>query len=493
MDVHRLLDRIDFRFFAAVEVRKISLYPVGLSEWLRRKSEIPSFLPMANKVNPLKAQSKVRLRPLIRPFQAFARQESAGGIVLLLNTVIALVWVNSSFQASYNALWHTTLSIGFADWIFLRDLHFWVNDGLMALFFFVVGLEIKRELLVGELARPRQAMLPLFGALGGVLAPALIYTALNFGGEGASGWGVPMATDIAFVIGVMALLGDRVPLGLKVFLTALAIVDDIVAVLVIAVFYTSEISWIGIGAAGIGLLVLFTANRLGVRHPLPYAIVGIVVWLAVLYSGVHATIAGVLVAFTIPARSILNAPDFLHHSRYILDHFDHHARQEQSVMNDAEQQIAIEALEDSCEKAQPPLYRLEQAFHPWVSFFIMPVFALANAGVVFGGDLTRLLVEPVTLGVILGLFLGKPIGICAFVWLAIKLSLADLPHRVNWSHIVGAGFLGGIGFTMSLFIAALAFSNQELLSTAKFGILLGSLVAAIGGSAILLRARSSSV
>jgi NhaA family Na+:H+ antiporter len=445
---------------------------------------------MAQKSNPLKPSTSAPILPLIRPFQAFAHQESSGGIVLLLCTVIALLWVNSPWHDSYHALWHTHFSIGIANQIFDRDLHFWVNDGLMAIFFFVVGLEIKRELLVGELATPRQAMLPLFGALGGVMVPAAIYASLNYGGPGAAGWGVPMATDIAFVIGVMALLGDRVPIGLKVFLTALAIVDDIVAVLVIAIFYTAEISWSALGLAAAGLLVLYLGNRAGVRHPLPYTLVGIAVWLAVLSSGVHATIAGVLVAFTIPARSLLDAPGFLRHSRSILDHFEHHASQHEGVMRDAEQQMAIEALEDSCEKAQPPLYRLEQALHPWVSFLIMPLFALANAGVALGGDLGRLLADPITLGVILGLFLGKPIGIFSLSWLAIRFRLADLPHGVRWSHTLGAGVLGGIGFTMSLFIAALAFPSQELLDTAKLGILLGSLMAAIAGSAILLRQRA---
>jgi NhaA family Na+:H+ antiporter len=445
---------------------------------------------MAQKSNPLKVPGRVPLVGLIRPFQAFMHQQSSGGLVLLFCTVLALVWVNSAWQESYHALWHTHFSIGVANHLFDRDLHFWVNDGLMAIFFFVVGLEIKRELMVGELATPRQAMLPLFGALGGVMVPALIYSAFNYGGSGSAGWGVPMATDIAFVIGVMALLGDRVPIGLKVFLTALAIVDDIVAVLVIAVFYTAEISWMGLLAAALGLLVLFLANRLGVRHPLPYALVGIVVWLAVLSSGIHATIAGVLVAFSIPARSLLNAPEFLRHSRSILDHFEHHASQHQGVMKDAEQQMAIEALEDSCEKVQPPLYRLEQALHPWVSFLIMPVFALANAGVALGGNGGQLLADPIALGVILGLFLGKPVGIFALSWVAIKWRLADLPHRVTWTHVFGAGVLGGIGFTMSLFIAALAFSDAQLLATAKLGILLGSLIAAIAGSAILMRKRA---
>lgn len=357
----------------------------------------------------------------------------------------------------------------------------------MAVFFFVVGLEIKRELLVGKLASARQAALPILGALGGVLAPALIYTALNFGGKGAAGWGIPMATDIAFVIGVMAILGDRVRLGLKVFLTALAIVDDIAAVLVIALFYTAQITWLGAGVAAVCVVLLLVANRTGVRHPLPYVLLGIMLWLAVLHSGVHATIAGVVLAMTIPSRTELNAPEFLQRSRGILEHFERCADSEKGVMTDVEQQIAIDALEDTCEKVQPPLYRLEQALHPWVTFLIMPVFALANAGVVLSGGITQHLSEPVTLGVVLGLLLGKSIGVGLASWLAVKIGIAMLPFVVNWNHIHGAAWLGGIGFTMSFFIAALAFPNQELLAAAKFGILAGSLTAGMIGFVILLR------
>jgi NhaA family Na+:H+ antiporter len=437
--------------------------------------------------NDLKATTNAPISPLIRPFQEFAAREASGGILLLFCTVAALIWVNSPLGSLYEALWHTKVTFGLGGHTLGRDLHFWVNDGLMAIFFFVVGLEIKRELLVGELASVRQAALPILGALGGVVAPALIYTALNFSGEGAAGWGIPMATDIAFVIGIMALLGDRVPLGLKVFLTALAIVDDIAAVLVIALFYTAQIAWLGVGVAALCVVLLLAANRMGVRHPLPYVLLGIVLWLAVLHSGVHATIAGVLLAMTIPSSTELNAPEFLQRSREILQHFERCADSEKGVMTDEEQQIAIDALEDTCEKVQPPLYRLEQALHPWVTFLIMPVFALANAGVVLSGGITQPLREPVTLGVALGLLLGKPIGIGLASWLAVKIGLAMLPSGVSWNHIHGAAWLGGIGFTMSLFIAALAFPAQELLATAKMGVLGGSFFAGIIGFVILLR------
>lgn len=424
---------------------------------------------------------------LVRPFQEFAARETSGGLLLLLCTVVALVWANSPWSASYDAVWKTEVSIRFADFELSHDLRFWINDGLMAVFFFVVGLEIKRELLVGDLASPRQAALPIAGALGGVLVPALIYAMFNAGGPGSPGWGIPMATDIAFVIGVMALLGDRIPLGVKVFLTALAIVDDIVAVLVIALFYTSGISAGALGMAATILVVLLVANRLGVRHPLPYALLGLLLWIAILQSGVHATIAGVLLALTIPSRTELEPTQFLHEGRAVLSHFERAAEHKWNVMNNEQQQVAIEALEDACERVQPPLHRLEHGLHPWVTFLIMPVFALANAGVPLTGAVAEGLHHPVTLGVALGLLLGKPLGITLASWIAVRTKLAALPSGTGWTQIHGAGWLGGIGFTMSLFVAALAFGDDALLAKAKFGVLMGSLCAGGIGSVLLLR------
>jgi NhaA family Na+:H+ antiporter len=439
--------------------------------------------------NQLKASAQTPIIRLIRPFQEFAARETSGGILLLLCAITALVWANSPWAHIYAALWHTPLTVGIGDFALSHDLHFWVNDALMAVFFFVVGLEIKRQLLVGELAQPRQAALPIVAAAGGVIVPALIYTAFNAGGPGAPGWGIPMATDIAFVIGVMALLGDRVPLSLKVFLTALAIVDDIAAVLVIALFYTAQINGAALGAAALCVALLVIANRLGIRHPLPYAAIGAVLWFAVLQSGVHATIAGVVLAMTIPSRTVLAPFDFLSHSRAVLNHFERSADNESNVMRDEELQSAIEALEDSCEKVQPPLHRLEHGLHPWVTFVIMPMFALANAGVVFEGRLASNPSQPVMLGVILGLLFGKPIGITLASWLAVRSRLASLPGGLNWNHIHGAGWLGGIGFTMSLFVAGLAFDNEGMLTFSKLGILAGSTLAGIVGSALLLRGR----
>jgi NhaA family Na+:H+ antiporter len=436
--------------------------------------------------NSLKTVSDTPIRPLIRPFQEFAERETSGGIVLLICTAIALLWVNSPWAESYAAFWHTKVVFGFAGQTLDNDLHFWVNDALMALFFLVVGLEIKRELLVGELASARQAALPIVAAIGGVVAPALIFVSLNLGKPGAAGWGIPMATDIAFVIGVMALLGDRVPMGLKVFLTALAIVDDIAAVLVIAVFYTADIAWAGLIVAALCAFFLIVANRMGVRHPLPYALLGFALWLAVLHSGVHATIAGVVLAMTIPTRTELNSDEFLRQIRTIMTDFERCASSQKSPLNDEEQQVAIEALEDACEKVQPPLHRFDKTLHPWVTFLIMPAFALANAGVVLSGEIGGHLTDPITLGVALGLLLGKPLGIMLASWFAVRIGWAGLPEGVSWNCIHGAAWLGGIGFTMSLFIGALAFADQELLARAKFGILVGSLIAGLVGSGILL-------
>jgi NhaA family Na+:H+ antiporter len=440
-------------------------------------------------VNPQRiAPARTPIVRLVRPFQEFASRETSGGILLLMCTVVALVWANSPWADYYTALWHTRLTVGVGSFNLSNELHFWVNDALMAVFFFVVGLEIKRELLAGELASPRQAALPILAAVGGVLVPALLYILLNANGSGVRGWGIPMATDIAFAIGVMALLGDRVPLGLKVFLTALAIVDDIAAVLVIAVFYTANLAWGALGIAVSCLLLALAANRLGVRHPLPYALIGAVLWMTVLQSGIHATIAGVLLAFMIPSRTAINQREFLEHGRAVLDHFEQAAEKDSlNILSDIEQQTAVEALEDACEKVQPPLHRLEYALHPWVTFLIMPLFALANAGVSLSGDLGNVVTQRVTLGVVLGLVLGKPIGVTLASWLAVRSGLASLPENVSWKQIHGAGWLAGIGFTMSLFMTGLAFTDDAHLREAKLGILIASLCAGIVGSVILVR------
>src|SRR6267378_3711774 len=362
------------------------------------------------------------IQRLVRPFQEFADLEASGGLLLIGCTVVALIWANSPFADSYFHLWHANRTVGFAGRLLSEPLHFWINDGLMALFFLLVGLEIKREILVGELASFQRAVLPIAAALGGMIVPASLYTLLNHGGPGAAGWGIPMATDIAFALGVLALLGSRVPTSLKVFLAALAIADDIGAVLVIAFFYTERISWISLGGGGVFFVALLGANRAGVRHLLIYAILGLGLWVAFLQSGIHATVAGVLLAITIPAR----------------------------------QRTASRAVLTSNES---PMLRLEHALIPWNRYLIMPVFALANAGVALGSGAARSVVAPVSLGVICGLVIGKPIGIVLFSWLAIRTRLAGMLDGIGWCQIVGVGMLGGIGFTMSLFIANLAFGE----------------------------------
>jgi NhaA family Na+:H+ antiporter len=430
---------------------------------------------------------------IVRPFQEFARVEASGGILLLISTAVALAWANSPWAGSYNSLWQTKLTIGLGGFALSKPILLWINDGLMSAFFFVVGLEIKREMLVGELASPRKAALPIVAALGGMLVPAGIYTAFNVGKAGAPGWGIPMATDIAFALGVLTLLGKRIPIALKVFLTTLAIADDIGAVLVIALFYTSEISWVNLAVGAGFLIALIGANRAGIRSPLVYALLGIGgLWLAFLLSGVHPTIAGVLSAMTIPARSRINTDQFTARSRAILDEFERAGEGGEHVLTNEDRQAALQALETACEHVETPLQRLERALHPWVTFAIMPLFALANAGVALGGGLSQGLINPVSLGVATGLVIGKQVGITLFSWLAVRSGLAAMPAGVAWRHIYGAGWLGGIGFTMSLFIAGLAFGDTPLLPVAKVGILTASLIAGMVGWTILRGASPTS-
>ena len=425
--------------------------------------------------------AKKQVQQVLRSFQEFVRAQAFGGILLLLCTAIALLWANSSWADSYITLFQTNLTAGFGDFVLSKPLLLWINDGLMAIFFFVVGLEIKRELLIGELASRQQAMLPIVAALGGMVVPAIIYIAVNSGTDGVRGWGIPMATDIAFVVGILALLGNRVQPALRVFLVALAIVDDIGAVLVIAVFYTAQISWTSLAIGGVLLICLVVANMVGVRRPLVYALFGGALWLAFLKSGVHATVAGVLVAMTIPSRYRINTGEFVDRGRSLLDEIERVGDDREGAVTD-EEQDAVNELENACERVQTPLQRLEHGLHPWVTFVIMPVFALANAGVVLGTDVFS---SRVSLGVIAGLVLGKQIGITGFSWVAVRIGLASLPRDAGWRHIYGAGWLAGIGFTMSLFIASLAFTDPTYLTPAKLGILSASVIAGVIGFIIL--------
>jgi NhaA family Na+:H+ antiporter len=429
-----------------------------------------------------KTKSRKVVDKIITPVQKFIHQETSGGIVLLACMLIALIWANSPLASSYYNLWNTKFTVGIEAFNISKSLLLWINDGLMAIFFFVVGLEIKREIVMGELRTPKKASIAIAAALGGMIVPAGIYMALNAGKESFSGWGIPMATDIAFALGVLALLGKRVPLSLKIFLTALAIVDDLGAVLVIAIFYTSEISfaWLGLGA--FIFLILLAFNNLDIRSPLPYGILGIILWVAFLKSGVHATIAGVLLALTIPAHSKINEDEFANRSHKLLDEFQ---KKDKGKNLSPTQQSIVEAIEKEAEQAQAPLQRLEHTLHPYVSFLIMPIFALANAGVSLSGNPLELLSNPVTLGIIFGLVIGKQAGIFSFVYIAVKSGWAELPPKVSKMQIYGVSCLAGIGFTMSLFIAGLAFTDEELLTSAKFGILIASFISGIVGYVVL--------
>jgi Na+:H+ antiporter, NhaA family len=422
---------------------------------------------------------------LIRPFQEFAHQASSGGILLLICSLVALGWANSPLAPSYFRLWQTPVEMRFGQWLDLdKPLLLWINDGLMAMFFFLVGMEIKRELLVGELSSWRQALLPIVAALGGMVAPALIFFMLNAGTPEIRGWGIPMATDIAFSLGVLALLGTRAPLALKVFLSAFAIIDDLGAVLVIALFYTDDLNITALFYALLAFGGMLLANRLGVRNTLVYFLIGCVIWYFMLKSGVHATIAGVLGAFAIPVRQRIAPEEYVACVRDYLRQFEVPHRKPTIILNPL-QQSAVEAIERASERVQSPLQRLEHILHPWVAFLILPLFALANAGVSLLGEQAPMdWGSRVLWGVALGLLLGKPIGILLASWLTVQLKFARLPSGVSWRHILGVGFLGGIGFTMSLFIAQLAYTAPTL-NLAKIGILVGSLLAGIIGFLLL--------
>jgi Na+:H+ antiporter, NhaA family len=418
---------------------------------------------------------------IISPFVRFARTEAAGGIVLLASTVLALAWSNSPWRHSYHDVFETQLTVGFGRFVVTANRHHWINDGLMSLFFFLVGLEIKREFLIGELSSLRKAAFPFIAALGGVVAPALIYFAMARDPQLLRGWAIPISTDIAFTLGLLAILGSRIPIGLRVFVTALAIVDDIFAVAVIATFYTAQIHYWSLGLGIAGVLLSLIANILGVRKPAVYAAIGVVVWWAVLNSGVHATVAGILLAFTIPARTFLEKSEFVAQSRWLLD------RLEAAPPHSFEEHSILHTLEQKAELADSPLHRIENGLQPWISFLVMPLFAMANAGVDITNSLSGALRHPVSFGIVLGLFAGKPAGIWLSSVLAAKTGIAMPPANVTWRQMFGAAWLCGIGFTMSLFVAGLAFADDSLLSTSKVAILGASVLCGICGSLTLVK------
>ncbi len=414
----------------------------------------------------------------------FINEEAYGGMLLILMTIAAMIWANSSFYESYHQLWHE-YKVGFVwgDLNMVASLHHWINDGLMALFFFVIGLEIKREVMGGELSSLKKASLPISAAIGGMLIPALLYALLTVNDpDFINGWGIPMATDIAFALGLLAMLGNRVPLNLKIFLTALAIADDLGAVMVIALFYTESIDFYELLYAGFFLVVLAVANLAGVRRTVFYALVGFTgVWIAFIYSGVHATIAGVLIALTIPARTKINETDYMERLSAHLHKFKNENPDKKSTLLTKKQVHLISDIEKLSKKAHTPLQKLEHALHPVTAYFILPVFALSNAGVHIDGRIDDMMIHPISLGIIAGLVLGKFLGISLFSRLMVKLKIAILPEGVSWNQIYGAAFLAGIGFTMSIFISDLAFKDESFKQIAKVGIICASILSAVIG------------
>jgi NhaA family Na+:H+ antiporter len=417
-------------------------------------------------------------------FQRFLHSQVFSSLLLIVATVTALIWANSEWGQAYYDISHTHVGIRFGDAEFELSLSHWIKDGLMAIFFFVVGLEIKREIVVGELSTLDKAMLPVCAAVGGAVVPAAIYAFINASDEGAAGWGIPMATDIAFALGVLSLFGSRVPIGLKVFLTALAIADDLFAVVVIAVFYTPNLDIIMLLFAGVCLALIMVASNRGVRAVWVYIVLAVLVWAFVLASGVHATIAGVLVAMAIPVRPLIDPDELIRVSSDLIEKMRSDDNSLDALIHDPERRQVLNKLYLAMEDATPPGIALEQALHPVQSFIILPLFALFSAGVVFGPQTLTGFPTAISLGVIIGLVLGKPVGVLLSSWLIMKLAKVDL-QGVTLAQLVGAGCLAGIGFTMSIFISELAFANAVLIDQAKVGILLASLAAGILGAVVL--------
>jgi NhaA family Na+:H+ antiporter len=422
---------------------------------------------------------------LVIPLTRFIQNSTTSGILLFAVAVLALLLANSPWEKAYHQFWEHTFSIGYDSYQVSQSLHYWINDGLMAIFFFVIGLELKREVMAGKLSRPKDAILPVAAGLGGMLVPALLYLSLNPSGETSTGWGIPMATDIAFALGILYLLGNKAPLSLKLFLTVLAIADDIGAVLVIAFFYTPSIVMTSLLYGGGFLLVLVIGNLLGIRSIVFYGAVGIGgLWLAFLLSGVHATIAGIVVALTIPANVKINDTHFVTKMKTLTKDFEQSTPSQVTLLTHEQLEI-VEKIRFYSLAALTPLQRLEHALHPLVAFVVMPIFALANAGITFSGGFTENMFSQVSLGVILGLVVGKFVGIVGISTLLVLFRLASLPEGMTWRHIYGVALLAGVGFTMSLFITDLAFENPTLIIQSKIGIFMASIIGGIGGYLVL--------
>jgi len=434
----------------------------------------------------INAQNPV-LKQLINPFQRFFKLQAAGGIFLLIVTILALIIANSPLYEYYHNFFHTKLTLGFGNFQLSKYLILWINDGLMGIFFFVVGLEIKREIIAGELSNMKKASFPIAAALGGLLVPAGIYIALNYGQPGMSGWGIPMATDIAFSIAILMLLGDKVPVGLKVFLTAFAIVDDIGAVMVIALFYSNAIQWnLILIAAGI-FAILLLINLLNIRIIALYIFIGAILWYLFLMAGIHPTIAGILLAFTIPVRRKIKLFSYIKRMKEHINELKEDACHEKIAMTH-EQLEVIDNIEDDTKKVQSPLQALEHGLHGFVVFFIMPVFAFANAGVQLISDTGDVSFGWISFSIGIALIVGKSVGISLFSWISLKLKWAQLPDNVTFKKVIAMSFLGGVGFTMSIFITNLAFTDQVLIDQAKTGIILFSFLSGLVAYLILRNA-----
>ena len=422
---------------------------------------------------------------LLNPLNRLFQNQSTSAIITFLAVVVAMIWANSDWSESYSHLWHTPLAFTIGSFTISESLHTWINDGLMAIFFFIVGLEIKRELFGGELSSPRKAILPISAAFGGMVIPALVYVFFNQDTPAENGWGIPMATDIAFSLGILSLLGKRVPISLKIFLTALAIVDDLGSVLIIAFFYTSDIYVYDLMWGFVFLMVLMLGNFVGIRNQLFYMVVSIGgLWLAFFFSGVHPTIAGVLAAFAIPGRVKINEKVFLDNMATLTTMFKKANPNDNKFVTNEQMEI-LETINEVSTDAATPLQKVEHSLSGFVSFIVLPLFALANTGISIHGEGLSVLLHPVSLGIGLGLILGKFIGIVGLSKLMVALGLAELPDKSTWHHIYGVAFLAGVGFTMSLFISDLAFTDDHIIHLSKISILVSSALAGLIGYLIL--------
>lgn len=420
---------------------------------------------------------------IISPFQKFVKIESFSGILLLITTITALIWANSPYGESYRSLWQYKIGFITEDFELNKPLILWINDGLMAVFFFLIGLEIKREFLIGELNSIKKISFPIFGALGGMIIPVMLFLVLNQNPETVKGWGIPMATDIAFSLAILKLLGDRVPLSLKLFLTAFAIVDDIGAVLVIAIFYSGNINVILLFAALILLGILYALSFKGYYSKFVNIILGIIIWILFLKSGIHPTLAGILLAFSVPIRQKIHTSAFIDNLINITNNIKQTTVSQKPILS-KEQIQYIDNLENWTSKFQSPLQHLEHKLHDWVAYFIIPVFALANAGVLLNSEIN--LDAALIRNIIICLVLGNSVGISSIILLAKRIKLIEVPTEISNKQIIGVSFLAGIGFTMAIFIASLAFENSPIyIDSAKIGILIGSLISAIIGFTVL--------